>query len=79
MQLHLVFICIEVINEVFRFVERFDLRHSELRGEGEVQHSGCERGFSLLYQGVHRDWGATLYRFLHVAKLLLDVPEPLLP
>ena len=32
-----------------------------------------------MYQGVHRDWSSALYRFLHVAKLLLDAPEPLLP
>ena len=79
MQLHLVLICIEMINGVFRSVERFDLRHSELRRDGEVQHPACERGFILLYQGIHRDWSAALYRFLHLAELLLDVPEPLLP
>ena len=45
----------------------------------EVQHSGCERGFNLLYQGVHRDWSLALYCFLHVVELLLEVPEPLLP
>ena len=44
-----------------------------------MQHPGCERGFSLLYQGVHIDWSSALYPFLHVAELLLDVPEPLLP
>ena len=79
MQLHLILICIEVINGVFRSVERFDLRHSELYRKREVQHPGCERGFSLLYQGVHRDRSSALYCFLHVAELLLDVPEPLLP
>ena len=79
MQLHLVLICVEVINGVFRFIERFDLRHSELCRKREVQHPGCKRGFSLLYQGVHRDWSSALYCFLHVAELLLDVPEPLLP
>ena len=44
-----------------------------------MQHPGCEREFSLLYQGVHRDWSSALYCFLHVAELLLDVHEPLLP
>ena len=44
-----------------------------------MQHPDCERGFSLLYQVVHRDWSSILYRFLHVVELLLDVPEPLLP
>ena len=45
----------------------------------EVQHPGCERGFSLLYQGIHRDWSLALYHVLHVVELLLDVHEPLLP
>ena len=44
-----------------------------------MQHLDYERGFSLLYHGVHRDRSSALYCFLHVAKLLLDVPEPLLP
>ena len=79
MQLHLILICIELINGVFRSVDRFDLRHSELCRKREVQHPGCERVFSLLYQGVHRDWSSALYCFLHVVELLLDVPEPLLP
>ena len=79
MQLHLVLICIEVINGVLSSVELFDLRHSEFCRKREVQHPGCERGFILLYQGVHRDWSLALYRFLHVVELLLDVPEPLLP
>ena len=68
-----------MINGVFRFVKRLDLRHSEFYRKREVQHPDCEWGFSLLYQGVHGDWSSALYRFLHVAKLLLDVPEPLLP
>ena len=68
-----------MINGVFRSVKRFDLRHSKLCRKREVQHPDCERGFSLLYQGVHRDWSSALYCFLHVAELLLDVPEPLLP
>ena len=79
MQLHLILICIELINGVFRSVDRFDLRHSELCRKREVQHPGCEWVFSLLYQGVHRDWSSALYCFLHVVELLLDVPEPLLP
>ena len=64
---------------VFCSVERLDLRHSELCRKGEVQHPGGEWRFSLLYQGVHEDWSSALYRFLHVADFLLDVPEPLLP
>ena len=60
-------------------VKRFDLRHSELCWEGEVQHPGGEWGFGLLYQGVHGDWSSAFYRYLYVANFLLDVPEPLLP
>ena len=44
-----------------------------------MQHPGYEWRFSLLYQGVHGDWSSALYRFLHMADFLLDVPEPLLP
>ena len=44
-----------------------------------MQHPGGEWRFGLLYQGVHGDWSSTLYRFLHVADFLLDVPELLLP
>ena len=33
----------------------------------------------MLHQGIHGDWSSTLYRYLHVADFLLDVPEPLLP
>ena len=69
----------EVIYGVFRFVERFDLRNSELYWKREVQHPGCERGFSLLHQSIHRDYSSAFYRFLHMAELLLDVPKPLLP
>ena len=79
MQLHLVLICIEVIYGVFHSVERFDLQHSELCWKREVQHPGCERGFSLLHQSVLRDWSSAFYHFLHMAELLLDVPKPLLP
>ena len=64
---------------VFRSVERFDLLHSELFQKREVQHLSCEWGFGLLHQGVHRDWSSTLYCFLHIVELSLDVPEPLLP
>ena len=78
-QLHLVLICIEVIYGVFRSIERFDLQHSELCWKREVQHPGCELEFSLLHQSVHRDWSSAFYRFLHMAELLLDVPETLLP
>ena len=79
MQLHLVLICVEVIDGVLCSVERFNVQHSEFCRKREVQHLGCERGFSFLYQGVHRDCSSALYRFLHVVELLLDVPEPLLP
>ena len=44
-----------------------------------MQHPGGEWRFGLLYQGVHGDWSSALYRFLHVADFLLDVPEPLFP
>ena len=79
MQLYLVLICIEVIYGVFCSVERFDLRHSKLCRKREVQNPGCEWRFSLLHQSVHRDWSSALYRFLHMADLLLNVSEPLLP
>ena len=75
----MVLICMEVINGVFRSVERFNLQHSKLYRKREVKHPSCERGFNLLYRGVHRDWSSALYRFPHMAELLLDVPEPLLP
>ena len=79
MQFHLIFVCIEVVYGVFCSIERLDLWHSELCRKREVQHPSCERGFGLLYQGVPGDWSSALYCFLHVANLLLDVPEPLLP
>ena len=41
--------------------------------------TGGEWRFGLLHQGVHGDWSSALYRFLHVADFLLDVPEPSLP
>ena len=75
----MIFIRIEVVYGVFCSIERLNLRHSELCRKGEVQHPGGEWRFGLLYQGVHGDWSSTLYRFLHVADFLLDVPEPLLP
>ena len=68
-----------MIYGVFRSVERFDLRYSELCRKREVQHPGCEQGFILLHQSVHRDRSSAFYCFLHMAELLLDVPEPLLP
>ena len=64
---------------VFCSVKRLDLRHSELCQKGEVQHPSSEWRFGLLHQGVHGDWSSALYRYLHVADFLLDVPEPLLP
>ena len=79
MQFHLIFVCIEVVYGVFCSIERLDLRHSELCRKGEVQHPDGEWRFGLLYQSVHGDWSSSLYRFLHVADFLLDVPEPLLP
>ena len=78
-QFHLIFVCIEVIYGVFRFIEHLDLRHSEFCWKREVQHPDCEWGFGLLHQGVHRDWSSALYCFFHVAEFSLDVPEPLLP
>ena len=79
MQLHLILICIEMIYGVFCSVERFDMQHSELFRKRKVQHPGCEWGFGLLHQSIHRDWSSAFYLFLHVAELLLNVPEPLLP
>ena len=79
MQFHLIFVCIEVVYGVFRSVERLDLRHSKLCRKREVQHPGCEWGFGLLHQGVHRDWSSALYCILPVVEFSLDVPEPLLP
>ena len=78
-QFHLILVCIEVVYGVFRSVEHFNLRHFELCRNGEVQHPGCEWGFSLLHHGVHGDWSSALYCFRHMAKLLLDVLQPLLP
>ena len=78
-QFHLILICIKVVYGVFCSLEHFDLWHSELCRKREVQHPGCEWGFDLLHQGVHRDWSSTFYCFLNKAELLLDVPESLLP
>ena len=78
MKFHLIFVRIGVVYGVFYYVKRLDLRHSELFRKGEVQHLGGEWRFGLLHQGVHGDWISALYRFLHVADFLLDVPEPLL-
>ena len=64
---------------IFRFVECFDLRHSKLCWEREVWYPSHERGFSLLHQGIHGDWSSSFPSFLHVADLLLDVTEALLP
>ena len=68
-----------MVYRAFRSVKSFNLRHSELCWERKVQNPGREQGFCLLYQIIHRDWGSTFYNFLHVATLLLDVLEPLLP
>ena len=75
----MILVSIEVVHRVFRSVERFDLRHSELHGEGKVQHLDRERGFRLPHQSVHGDWSSSFYSFVHVAELLLDVFETLLP
>ena len=75
----MIFVRIEVVYGVFCFIERLDLRHSELCQKGEVQHPGGEWRLGLLHQGVHGDWSSAFYRYLHVADFLLDVPEPLLP
>ena len=79
MQLHLVFICVEVIDGVFSPVESLDEWHSELRWEGEVQYLVSEWGFSLLYQGIHRNWGSAFHGFFHMGELLLDILEAPLP
>ena len=79
MQLHLILVGVEVVYVVFRSVGSFDLRHFELCWEREVQNPDCERGFRFLNQSIHGDWGSTFYCLLHVAELLLDVLEPLLP
>ena len=50
MQLHLVLVCVEVIDGVFGSIERFDLRHSKFCRKRELYHPSYERGFSLLYQ-----------------------------
>ena len=44
-----------------------------------MQYLGHERGFRLLYQSIHGDWGSYFYSLFHVAELLLDVLEPMLP
>ena len=67
-----------MVHGVFRSVKSFDMRHSELCWEREVYYLNRERGFRLLYQSIHGDWGSTFYSLLHVAELLLDVLEPLL-
>ena len=74
----MILVLVEVVYGVFCSVERLDLRHSKLFRKGEVQHPGGEWRFGLLYQGVNGDWSSALYRFLHVADFLLDVPKPLL-
>ena len=75
----MILIGIEVVYKIFHSVERFDLRHSELFWEREVQFPGCERELCLLYQSIHGDWSSSFHCFLHVAELLLDVPKMLLP
>ena len=44
-----------------------------------MQHPGNERGFCLLYQSIHGDQSSAFYSLLHMAELLLDVSESLLP
>ena len=73
------FVRIEVVYGVFCFVERLDLRQSELCRKGEVQHPGGEWRLGLLHQGVHRDSSSAFYRYLHMVDFLLDVPDPFLP
>ena len=75
----MIFVGIEVVYRVFCPVERLGMLHSKLCRKGEVQHPSDEWGFGLLYQGVYGEWGSAFYRYLHVADLLLDVSEPLLP
>ena len=52
-QLYLILIGVKVAYGIFRSIESFDLRHSELGLEREVQNLGREQGFRLLYQSVH--------------------------
>ena len=49
MKLHLILVGVGVVYGVFRSVESFDLQHSELCWDREVQNSGRERRFRLLY------------------------------
>ena len=67
-----------MVDGILCSIERLYLRHPELCWKREV-YLGCERGLSLLHQGVHRVWSSALYDFLNVADLLLDALEPLLP
>ena len=48
-------------------------------GRGKCSTSSLERGFRLLYQSIHGDWGSNFYSLFHVTELLLDVLESLLP
>ena len=79
MQLHLVFVSIEVIDGILDFIECFHWWHSEFCWKGVAQHLGCEGGFSLLYQGVHSVWGTLFNHLLHSAVFLLKTLKPLLP
>ena len=79
MQLHLIFVSVEVVHEVFCSVESFYLWHSEFWLEREMQHPCSEWGFSLLHQGIHGDWDLALHYLLHLVELFLDVFEALFP
>ena len=79
MHLHLVFVSIKMVDGISDTIERFHLWHSEFCCKREVEHLGCERLFSLLYQGVHGVRSASSYNFLHTTELLLEALEPLLP
>ena len=68
-----------MIYRIFHSVERFDLRHSELCWEREVWYPGLKWGFSLLHQGIYGNGSSAFHSFPHVAKLVLDVSEVLLP
>ena len=60
-------------------IKCFYLRHPEFGWERIVQHFWSERRFRLLYQSIHSVWGAPFDDLLHMAELLLEVPESLLP
>ena len=79
MQLHLILIDVQMVYWVLDAIKCFYLRHPEFSWERIVQHFRSERRFGLLYQNIHSVWGAPFDDLLHMAKLLLEVSESLLP